>query len=113
MVIQWTKVSLGSNAWVNVSSFYGKKKKSRLGSQVLMSPFVLHLASSLFESTFQLTKENVLCYCFVFPANEKQKLDPVISWYTRFPAAQDLENPKKGHTFDSPGSQDFVLVPFS
>lgn len=35
VVLQWTKDSLGSNAWVNVSSFYGKKKiKTNLGLQV-------------------------------------------------------------------------------
>lgn len=35
VVLQWTKDSLGSNAWVNVSSFYGKKKiKTNLGLQM-------------------------------------------------------------------------------
>ena len=35
MGLQWTKDSLGYNAFVNVSSFYGKKKiKTNVGSQV-------------------------------------------------------------------------------
>lgn len=72
MGLQWTKDNLGYNAFVNVSSFYGKKKnqdKCRFAS--VNVTFCAAFKNPL-ESTFQLTKGNVLLL-FLFPSQCKRK----------------------------------------
>ena len=50
MVLEWSKENLGSSAWVNVSSFYGKKSyQGKYTFGMLMSP---SLVENHFEKIF-------------------------------------------------------------